>query len=85
MDAKQDRKFEDLMLHALMERPGHEAVLVPSMFNPPIMLSHIFRIGCAMKGKGYTTAPDRREGGWHFRLLEPGIAHCQSSAAHASR
>jgi hypothetical protein len=49
------------------------------------MLSHIFRIGCAMKGKGYTTAPDRREGGWHFRLLEPGIAHCQSGAVHASR
>lgn len=81
MDDKKDKKWEDLILRALNEHAGQEAILVPSMFTPPIMLSNIFRIGCQLKGKGYTTAPDRRMGGWHLRLLEPGKTYCQGSSA----
>jgi hypothetical protein len=47
------------------------------MFQPPIMLSNIFRIGLQLKGKGMTTGPDRRMGGWHLRLLGPGLEFCQ--------
>ncbi len=79
MDDKKEKKWEDLILRALNERAGREAILVPSMFTPPIMLSNIHRIGCQLKNKGYTTAPDRRMGGWHMRLLEPGVTYCQGS------
>lgn len=78
MDAKDDKKLEELILHQLYSQPGYQAVLVPSMFSPPIMLSNIFRIACALKSKGYTTPPDRRQGGWHLKLLDPGIAVCQN-------
>ncbi|WP_160164678.1 hypothetical protein [Pedosphaera parvula] len=70
--------MEDLILHQLYSQPGRQGVLVPSMFSPPIMLSNIFRIACALKSKGYTTQPDRRSGGWHLKLLDPGISACQS-------
>jgi hypothetical protein len=75
-----DQKLEDLILRKLYEHAGHEAVLVPSMFQPPVMLSNIFRIGGILKKKGYTTAPDRRLGGWHMRLLEPGILASEKKA-----
>lgn len=82
MDAKNsDSKLEELILRALYENPGREAILVPQRFNPPIMLSNIFRLGCLMKQKGFTTAPDRRMGGWHMRLLAPGVDYCQSGQA----
>jgi hypothetical protein len=76
MDARDDSKLEQAILQQLYEQPAREAVLVPSMFNPPIMLSNIFRIACQLKKKGFTTAPDRRMGGWHLKLLEAGIAAC---------
>jgi hypothetical protein len=86
MDARNnDAKLEELILRALQEHPGHEAVLVPAMFNPPIMLSNIFRLACQLKHKGYTTPPDRRMGGWHLRLLAPGIAHCQGLSAQIAK
>jgi hypothetical protein len=79
MDAKNtDSKLEELILRALYENPGHEAILIPHRFNPPIMLSNIFRLGCQLKKRGFTTAPDRRMGGWHMRLLAPGIDYCQA-------
>jgi hypothetical protein len=82
MDAKNtDSKLEELMLRALYDNPGHEGILVPQRFNPPIMLSNIFRLGCQLKRKGFTTAPDRRMGGWHMRLLAPGIDYCHSGQA----
>ncbi|HZV35983.1 MAG TPA: hypothetical protein VFB72_15515 [Verrucomicrobiae bacterium] len=73
-----DFKMQDTILRTLYNNPGREAVLVPSMFNPPIMLSNIFRIGGMTKAKGLTTPPTRRMGGWHLRLLEPGIAYCEA-------
>ncbi len=72
-----DGKMEELILRKLHEHAGHEAVLVPSMFMPPIMLSNIFRLGCVLKKRGYTTSPTRRLGGWHMRLLGPGLAFCE--------
>ena len=80
-----DTKMQDLILRALYENSNREAILVPTMFTPPIMLSNIFRIGLYLKSKGYTSAPTRRLGGWHFRLLEPGIAYCQTPAAPAQK
>jgi len=74
-----DSKWEASILHQLYSRPGHEAILVPSMFNPPILLSNIQRLGMALKNRGYTTGPDRRMGGWHMKLLPPGIEFCQSA------
>ncbi|HWF19627.1 MAG TPA: hypothetical protein VG754_10180 [Verrucomicrobiae bacterium] len=73
-----DLKMQDMILRALHENPNREAILVPSMFNPPIMLSNIFRLGGVLKRKGYTTPPTRRMGGWHLRLLEPGVAYCEA-------
>jgi hypothetical protein len=73
-----DSKLEELIMRELHAQPKREAILVPSMFQPPIMLSNIFRIACQLKGKGYTTGPDRRMGGWHLRLLGPGIAFCET-------
>ncbi len=84
MDPRADLKIEELILRELYRHPGHEAILLPSLFNPPIMLSNIFRIACGLKKKGYTTAPDRRMGGWHMRLQPPGIAYCEGKA-HGSR
>jgi len=81
MDIKVEDKLEVLILRKLYEYPGHETVLVPSLFMPPIMLSNIFRVGCQLKRKGLTTNPDRRMGGWHLRLLAPGIAFCQEKPA----
>lgn len=74
---KADEKMEELILRKLYEFPQREAILVPSFFAPPIMLSNIFRLGCKLKQKGFTTQPDRRMGGWHMRLLEPGISYCE--------
>ena len=74
-----DLKIQDSILRNLYNQPGREAILVPSMFNPPIMLSNIFRVGGLLKSKGYTTAPTRRLGGWHMRLLDPGIAYCEAN------
>jgi hypothetical protein len=73
-----DAKMQDLILRQLHTNPGREAVLVPSLFEPPIMLSNIFRIGGILKSKGFTTAPNRRLGGWHMKLLEPGVAYCET-------
>ncbi|MDB6021356.1 MAG: hypothetical protein JWQ04_1213 [Pedosphaera sp.] len=74
-----DLKMQDMILRHLFTNPGREAILVPSMFTPPIMLSNIFRIGGVLKGRGYTTAPVRRMGGWHIRLLDPGMAYCEAN------
>ena len=75
-----DLKMQDTILRTLYNNPGREGILVPSMFNPPIMLSNIFRIGGLMKAKGYTTPPTRRLGGWHLRLLDPGVAYCEADS-----
>jgi len=85
MDAKQDKKWEDLILRKLYELPGREAILLPTMFNPPIMLSNIQRLAGELKKKGYTTGPDRRMGGWHLKLLEPGVAACQGTTAQTPK
>jgi hypothetical protein len=73
-----DLKLQDMILRTLNESPGHEAILLPPMFVPPIMLSNLFRLGGVLKEKGYTTAPTRRMGGWHLKLLAPGIAYCEA-------
>ena len=66
------------IIRALHQSPGREAILVPSMFNPPIMLSNIFRLGGVMQKRGYTTAPNRRLGGWHLKLLDAGVAQAEA-------
>ena len=75
-----DAKMQDLILRQLYDSPGRETVLLPSLFNPPIMLSHIFRLGGIMKSKNLTTAPQRRMGGWHMKLLDAGVAYCEAPA-----
>lgn len=74
-----DAKAMDTILRTLFISPNYEAILIPSLFNPPIMLTNIFRLGGVLKSKGYTTAPNRRMGGWHLRLLDPGVASCQAA------
>ena len=74
-----ENKAEELILHELYAHPGGEAILVPTMFQPPLMLTNIFQTACQLKRKGFTTGPDRRLGGWHLRLLEPGVSFCQSN------
>ncbi len=81
MNDKREQEWERLILHRLYDQPGREAVLIPSMFLPPIMLTNILRIGTELSKKGLTTAPDRRLGGWHMKLLEPGITLCQGTPA----
>jgi len=73
-----DMKMQDLILRALYGNSGREATVVPTMFNPPIMLSQILRIGGILKKKNYTTAPVKRLNGWHFKLLEAGISYCET-------
>ena len=80
MDPKDDKRLEDLIVRELFAHQGHEAILQPSMFEPPIMLSNIFRLACQLKKKGFTTGPDRRMGGWHMKLLEPGIEYCKGAS-----
>ncbi len=79
MNAKKDEECEELILRLLFAQPSREAILVPTMFNPPIMLTNIQRLAGELKKKGYTTGADRRMGGWHLRLLEPGVAYCQGT------
>jgi hypothetical protein len=79
-----DTKLQDLILRQLHSSPGREAVLLPSLFLPPIMLSNIFRIGGILKSKGYTTVPNRRLGGWHMRLTDAGVAYCEATPAAPS-
>jgi hypothetical protein len=74
-----DSKWESSILRQLYSQPGHEGILVPAMFNPPILLSNIQRLGMVLKNRGYTTGPDRRMGGWHMKLLAPGIEFCQGT------
>ncbi len=83
MDDKKEKEREELVLRLLYTQPGREAILLPTMFHPPIMLSNIQRIGFDLKKKGFTTGPDRRMGGWHLKLLEPGVAFCQGTAPAA--
>jgi hypothetical protein len=89
MDPRDDTKLEELILRELYTHPGHEAILVPTLFSPPIMLSVIFRLACQLKKKGYINPPDRRMGGWHLRLTQGGVAFCQTSegvtATHGQR
>ncbi len=73
--------MQELMLRRLYEMPNHEGILLPSLFEPPIMLSNIFRIGVVLKSKGFTTAPNRRLGGWHMKLLDSGRQYCESNPA----
>lgn len=80
MQDKREQTWEKLILRLLHDHPGREAIVVPSMFTPPILLTNIMRIGNELSKKGYTTAPDRRMGGWHMKLLEPGAAACQGTA-----
>jgi hypothetical protein len=79
MTDKRDKEWEKLILRRLFEHPGREAILIPSMFTPPILLTNILRLGTELSKKGYTTPPDRRMGGWHMKLLEPGTAACQGT------
>lgn len=83
MNAKKDKECEELILRYLYAQPAREAILVPTMFSPPILLTNIQRLGGELKKKGYTTGPDRRMGGWHMRLLEPGVAYCQGASMAA--
>ena len=83
MNAKKDKECEELILRFLYAQPGREAILLPTMFSPPILLTNIQRLTGELKKKGYTTGPDRRMGGWHVRLLEPGAAFCQSTSIPA--
>jgi len=83
MDDKRERTWERVILRRLYDHPGHEAILIPTMFMPPILLSNIQRIGGELNKKGFTTAPDRRMGGWHMKLLDAGIAACQAGNAGA--
>ncbi len=80
-----DFKMQDAILRTLYNLPGREAILVPSMFTPPIMLSNIFRLGGVLKSKGYTTGPTRRLGGWHLRLLDAGVAYCEANPQALSK
>lgn len=84
MNEKRDKEWEKLILRRLFEQPGREAILIPGMFLPPIMLSNIMRIGTELSKRGLTTTPDRRLGGWHMKLLEPGIALCQGTPGQTS-
>lgn len=84
MNDKREKDWERLILRQLYELPGREAILIPGMFMPPIMLSNIQRIGIELSKKGFTTAPDRRLGGWHMKLLEPGITALQAAAAQGA-
>lgn len=77
MNEKREKDWEESILRLLYSQPAREAILVPTMFSPPILLSNIQRIAGELKKKGYTTGPDRRMGGWHLKLLEPGVAYCQ--------
>jgi hypothetical protein len=78
METKDDSKLEELILRELNSHASKEAILIPAMFKPPIMLSNIFRIALKLKAKGFTSAPDRRLGGWHLKLLGPGVDHLQN-------
>ena len=80
MNEKKDLEWENSIVRLLYTSPGREAILLPTMFSPPIMLSNIQRIGFELKKKGFTTGPDRRLGGWHLKLLDPGIKFCQATA-----
>ena len=80
MTDKREQQWEQLILRRLFEHPGREAILIPSMFTPPILLTNILRLGTELSKKGYTTPPDRRMGGWHMKLLEPGVTACQGPA-----
>ena len=84
-NAKKERTWEDLIIRQLYQYPSREAILVPTMFAPPILLSNIQRIGAELRKKGFTTAPDRRMGGWHMKLLQPGIDYCQGINTGAPR
>jgi hypothetical protein len=79
MTDKREMEWERLILRRLFEHPGREAILIPSMFTPPILLTNILRLGTELSKKGYTTPPDRRMGGWHMKLLEPGVTACQGT------
>jgi hypothetical protein len=81
MNAKKEKEWEDLILRHLYSQSSREAILLPTMFSPPILLSNIQRIGGELKKKGFTTGPDRRLGGWHMRLLAPGLAYCQATSS----
>jgi hypothetical protein len=80
MTDKREQQWQQLILRRLFEHPGREAILIPSMFTPPILLTNILRLGTELSKKGYTTPPDRRMGGWHMKLLEPGVTACQGPA-----
>lgn len=79
MDDKRDKQWEKVILRRLYEQPGREAILIPSMFVPPILLTNILRIGTELSKRGLTTPPDRRLGGWHMKLLDPGVTLCQGT------
>jgi hypothetical protein len=83
MNAKRDKDCEEMILRFLYAQPSREAILVPTMFSPPILLTNIQRLAGDLKKKGYTSGPDRRMGGWHLRLLAPGVAYCQGAAVPA--
>ena len=71
--------MQDSILRELYASPNREAVLVPSMFEPPIMLSNIFRLGGVLKSRGYLAGPpQRRMSGWHLKLSDAGIAYCEA-------
>ena len=64
MTDKREQQWQQMILR-LFEHPGREAILIPSMFTPPILLTNILRLGTELSKKGYTSPPDRRMGGWH--------------------
>jgi hypothetical protein len=81
MEDKREKNWEKLILRRLYDLPGHEAILIPTMFTPPILLSNIQRMGIELSKKGFTSPPDRRMGGWHMKLLDAGISACQGGTA----
>ncbi len=85
MTDKRELQWEQLILRRLLEHPGREAILIPSMFTPPILLTNILRLGTEMAKKGYTTSPDRRMGGWHMKLLDAGVTACQATPVQGQR
>ena len=78
MDTRTNAKLEDLIMRNLYSSPRHQAVLRSDIFDPPISSGDIWRIGCALAHKGYTTVPGREEVGWRLRLLGPGVDYVEN-------
>lgn len=81
-ELRPDSELQDLILRELHIRVEHlhHWLVRPEMFNPPIAMHSIWRIGIRLKKQGFlNSAPGDDPKGWWMSISTQGVLYCEKN------